>query len=101
MKALRKLAPGADLVLEDVPEPVPGPGEVLFKVHATGVCGTDLHIQDDEYTIQTPRTIGHETSGEVVAIGAGVHGVKVGQLATAKTTVSTCGDVRAVPGGLD
>jgi L-iditol 2-dehydrogenase len=91
MKALRKPAPGQDLVLEDVPEPTPGPGEVLFKVHATGVCGTDLHIQDDEYSVQAPRTIGHETSGEIVAVGAGVRGVSVGQLATSKTTVSTCG----------
>ena len=54
------------LRLEDVPEPVPGPGEVLVRIHAAGVCGTDLHILDgmikpDPY----PMTLGHEAAGVV------------------------------------
>jgi alcohol dehydrogenase, propanol-preferring len=54
------------LRLEDVPEPVPGPGQVLVRVHAAGVCGTDLHILDgmikpDPY----PMTLGHEAAGVV------------------------------------
>ena len=56
------------LRLDDVPEPVPGPGQVLVRVHAAGVCGTDLHILDgmikpDPY----PMTIGHEAAGVVVS----------------------------------
>ena len=54
------------LRLEDVPEPVPGPGQLLVRIHAAGVCGTDLHILDgmikpDPY----PMTLGHEAAGVV------------------------------------
>jgi alcohol dehydrogenase, propanol-preferring len=54
------------LRLEDVPEPLPGPGQVLVRIHAAGVCGTDLHILDgmikpDPY----PMTLGHEAAGVV------------------------------------
>lgn len=91
MKALVKVADGRDLELRDVPVPAPGPGEVLFQVHATGICGTDLHIQDDEYRVVPPVVIGHETAGTVVAVGPGVAGHRPGERVTAKTTISTCG----------
>ena len=91
MKALRKIAVGQDLELVDIPEPVAGPGEVVLRVHANGICGTDLHIQDDEYTIAPPITIGHELSGTVVAVGPGVTNLSEGTRATLKTTISTCG----------
>ncbi len=60
------------LRLVDVPTPVPGPGEVLVRVHAAGVCGTDLHILDgmikpDPY----PMTLGHEAAGVVAVTGEG------------------------------
>ena len=56
------------LRVEDVPEPVPGPGQALVRIHAAGVCGTDLHILDgmikpDPY----PMTLGHEAAGIVEA----------------------------------
>ena len=64
-----------DLVLrvDDIDEPKPGPGEVLVRVHAAGVCGTDLHILDgmikpDPY----PMTLGHEAAGVVEVAGDGV-----------------------------
>jgi alcohol dehydrogenase, propanol-preferring len=64
-----------DLVLrvDDIADPTPGPGEVLVRVHAAGVCGTDLHILDgmikpDPY----PMTLGHEAAGVVEAVGDGV-----------------------------
>ena len=61
------------LRLDDVAAPEPGPGEVLVRVHAAGVCGTDLHILDgmikpDPY----PMTLGHEAAGTVEAAGDGV-----------------------------
>jgi len=91
VKALRKIAAGQDLALVDVPEPAPGPGEVVIRVHATGICGSDLHIQDDEYAVVPPVTIGHETAGVVVQTGSGVTGIAPGTRATSKTTISTCG----------
>jgi L-iditol 2-dehydrogenase len=100
MKALRKLAAGQDLALQELPVPEPGPGEVLLKVHATGICGSDLHIQDDEYAVVPPVTIGHETAGTVVAVGSGVTGIHEGMRATSRTTISTCGRCSLCTAGL-
>ena len=60
------------LRLDDVDTPKPGPGEVLVRIHAAGVCGTDLHILDgmikpDPY----PMTLGHEAAGVVESAGEG------------------------------
>ena len=82
MKALVKTKPGPGLELVDVPLPAVGAGDVLVKVKATGICGTDLHIEFwDEWakkTLQPPVTVGHEFSGEVVEIGSGVSDVAIG-----------------------
>ena len=92
MKALMKVAPGPGyLELRDLPRPEPGPGEVLLRVAATGICGSDLHIQDGEYQVVPPVVIGHETAGTVVAVGADVAGYRPGDRVTAQTTISTCG----------
>lgn len=50
----------------------PGAGEVTLHVIATGICGTDLHIADDEFPSNPPVTMGHEVTGEVTAVGDGV-----------------------------
>ena len=92
MQALMKVAPGkGNLELREIPEPVAGPGEVVVRVAATGICGTDLHIQDDEYHVPPPVVIGHETAGEVAAVGQGVTGIHPGDRVTSLTTVTTCG----------
>ncbi|AIY03753.1 MULTISPECIES: L-threonine 3-dehydrogenase [Arthrobacter] len=82
MKALYKSGPHAGFELVDRPEPVAGPREVKIKVHTTGLCGTDLHIQAwDAWaasTIVAPLIAGHEFYGEIVEIGSDVHSVKVG-----------------------
>src|SRR6185312_1867371 len=64
------------LRVDEAPDPAPGPGEVLVRVHAAGVCGTDLHIIDgmikpDPY----PMTIGHEAAGVVEVAGEGAGSV--------------------------
>ncbi len=71
-----------DLRLEEWPVPTPGPGEAVVRVLAAGICGTDLRIlagQHRKVPPGTTRILGHELAGEVVALGAGVPGLEVGQ----------------------
>src|SRR6267143_3630755 len=68
----------AALRVEDIPVPTPGPGEVLVKVAACGVCHTDLHVIKGEVAFPTPAVLGHEISGTVVALGPGARGVREG-----------------------
>ncbi len=68
------------LTIEDVPTPTPGPGELLVKIAACGVCHTDLHYLDHDVPTfkKPPLILGHEPSGTVAALGAGVKGWKDG-----------------------
>lgn len=70
---------GKDLVLKDVELQQPGPGYVLMKVLACGVCHTDLFVQQGLLGDLFPRVPGHEAVGEVVAVGDGVTRVKIGE----------------------
>jgi L-iditol 2-dehydrogenase len=66
-----------DVRLETVPVPAIGAGEVLVRVHTCGICGTDLKkIHTGSHS--APRIFGHETAGEVAAVGAGVQGFQIG-----------------------
>ena len=95
MKAVMKLSPGVgNIGVRDIPEPQPGPGQVLIEVAAAGICGTDLHIYHDEFKTNPPVVLGHEIAGEVVALGAGTQGVRVGARVTTETYFSTCGACR-------
>lgn len=68
------------LSVEQVPIPEPGPGEVLIQVKASGLCLTDVHIQDGVLkTVKPPYIPGHELAGVVVKLGPGVTGISVGQ----------------------
>ena len=98
MRAIRKLRPGKGLEVTDLPEPQPGPSDVLIRVKHAGVCGTDLHIAEwDEWAqgrIKPPVTLGHEFAGEIAAVGTDVRGqFKEGQLVTAEGHV-VCGHCR-------
>ncbi|GAA2867394.1 NAD(P)-dependent alcohol dehydrogenase [Pseudonocardia halophobica] len=65
-----------EIVLEERPVPEPGPGEVLVRVAAVGVCGSDVHYYEHgrigDFVVEAPLVLGHEPSGEVVALGEGV-----------------------------
>ena len=80
MKAAVARAFGQPLTIEEVTVPEPGPGEVLVKVVASGVCHTDLHAIDGDWPVKPslPLIPGHEGVGHVVAVGAGVIDVKEG-----------------------
>ena len=73
---------GHDIRIGEVPTPEPGPGEVLVRVRAAGICGSDLHSYRDPERIwkgiSIPYLTGHELAGEVAALGPGVEGLRVG-----------------------
>ncbi|GAA3460553.1 L-threonine 3-dehydrogenase [Saccharothrix longispora] len=102
MKALVKATAGPGLSLTDVPDPTPGPGDVVVRVLRTGICGTDLHIDSwDEWAaqnIRAPLVLGHEFVGEVVETGASVTGVRVGDLVSGEGHL-VCGTCRNCKAG--
>lgn len=85
---------GKPLTIEEKAVPEPGPGEVLVKVKASGLCVSDLHIQDGLIgTVRLPYTPGHEMAGEIAAVGPGVTRVKIGDHITAAIDL-VCGSCR-------
>lgn len=71
---LRKPGPPQSLVVEEVPDPTPGPGEILIQVRAAGINFTDVLSRQglNPEALKPPFILGHETSGEVIGLGAGV-----------------------------
>lgn len=67
------------LKLAELPDPVPGPGQVVVDVRASGVCGSDLFLQKGGFASPLPVVPGHEAAGVVSALGRGVDSVTVGQ----------------------
>ena len=90
--ALGKLAQGVgNIGLRQQTIAPPGFGEVILEVIGTGVCGTDLHIVDDEFPYEAPVTMGHEVTGEVVSLGEGVDQSWLGKRVASETYYSYCG----------
>jgi threonine 3-dehydrogenase len=94
MQAVVKAHAAAGVEIREVPVPDPGPGEVLVRVEAASVCGTDLHIYNwDQWAqgrIHPPLIPGHEFAGVVAAVGQGVTTVKEGDKVSAEMHVA-CG----------
>ncbi len=85
-------APGRPLRAGALPTPEPGPGQVLVRVEACGVCRTDLHLVDGELPHPTlPLVLGHEVVGTVEARGAGVSRPAVGERVGIPWLGTTCG----------
>ncbi|MFF4836073.1 NAD(P)-dependent alcohol dehydrogenase [Streptomyces sp. NPDC001315] len=81
MKALQYRTIGAPPEVVTVPDPEPGPGQVLLKVTAAGVCHSDIAVMSwpaENFPYDLPLTLGHEGVGTVAALGAGVTGVRKG-----------------------
>jgi propanol-preferring alcohol dehydrogenase len=84
---------GQPLTLREVEVPTPGPGQILVKTEACGVCHTDLHAANGDFPLKAtlPFIPGHEGIGLVVAIGAGVTSVKEGERVGVPWLYSACG----------
>ncbi len=91
MKAVLKAAPGPGLTLGERPVPTIGPHDVLVKVRAASICGTDLHIYHwDPWAadrLHPPVITGHEVCGDVVAVGREVNRVRVGDFVSLESHV--------------
>ncbi|MDK2927705.1 MAG: threonine 3-dehydrogenase [Bacillota bacterium] len=88
--------PGARLAEREIP--APGPGEVVIRVRAAALCGTDIHIYEwnpwaQNAGLKLPFILGHECAGEVAAVGAGVHSLGVGDRVAVDTHIP-CGTCR-------
>jgi propanol-preferring alcohol dehydrogenase len=100
MRAMVLDQPGRPLRLAQLPDPVPGPGEVLVAVSACGVCRTDLHVVDGELAQpKLPLVPGHQIVGRVVARGSEAERFSVGQRVGIPWLGWACGECRYCRGG--
>jgi L-iditol 2-dehydrogenase len=92
MLALVKTQKGSGFIeLCEVPEPSPGPGEVLIEVQACGVCGTDIHVWHDEFPYWPPVIMGHEFSGRIIEAGPDTGLFKIGDRVVGEPHTQACG----------
>jgi 2-desacetyl-2-hydroxyethyl bacteriochlorophyllide A dehydrogenase len=90
MRALLVTEPGS-MSVDTLPDPTPGPGDVVIQLDACGVCGTDLHVLDGDYPVtRFPIVPGHEFAGTVVARGGDVSSVEIGAFVAVDAVVA-CG----------
>ena len=89
------------LMIDEVPVPKVGPGQILVKIEACGVCHTDLHAAEGDWPVKPspPFIPGHEGVGSVVALGAGVTAVKEGDRVGVPWLHTACGHCRHCLGG--
>jgi propanol-preferring alcohol dehydrogenase len=87
--------PGSPLAERELDEPTPGAGQLLLRVHACGVCRTDLHVVDGDLADpKLPLVPGHQVAGEVVGLGEGAERFAVGDRAGVPWLGWTCGACR-------
>lgn len=92
MQALVKTQRGVGfLELQEAPEPAPGPGEVLIEVQACGICGTDVHVLNDEFPYWPPVILGHEFAGRIVDTGPETGLYKTGNRVVGEPHTQACG----------
>src|ERR1700739_4868852 len=77
--------------IKEVPQPQPGPNQVLVKMHASGICYTHVHLTLGHFPGPFPRILGHEPVGEIVAVAADVTSRKVGDRVGTAWIQATCG----------
>jgi alcohol dehydrogenase len=77
--------------MKDIPQPQPGPNQVLVKMHSSGICYTDVHETLGHIPGEFPRILGHEPVGEIVAVAPDVSSRKVGDRVGTAWVQATCG----------
>lgn len=92
MLAVRKLKPAPGLELQEIPVPEPKENELLIRVDACSMCGTDIHIYNWETPWSTgrfilPKTLGHEVCGTVIDKGKNIHNIDIGDLISAESHI--------------
>ncbi|HPB45867.1 MAG TPA: alcohol dehydrogenase catalytic domain-containing protein [Microthrixaceae bacterium] len=92
-------AKGEPVSIEEIVVPDPGPGEVVVRVQACGVCHTDLHYREGGINDEFPFLLGHEAAGIVEEVGEGVSNVAVGDFVVLNWR-AVCGECRACKKGL-
>ena len=89
---------GGPLELTEIPDPVPGPGQVVVDIRACGVCGSDLFLQKGGFDSTIPIIPGHEAAGVVSSLGPGIDSVGIGQ-PVALYYIDYCGTCRICRSG--
>jgi len=85
--------------IKTLPDPRPAAGQVLIKIGASGLCGTDLHVHHGHFGMTAPVVAGHEPVGEIVELGAGVTDLKVGDRVGVHWNQKGCGRCRTCQSG--
>jgi D-arabinose 1-dehydrogenase-like Zn-dependent alcohol dehydrogenase len=85
--------------LQELPDPRPAPGQVLIRIHASGMCYTDLHAHHGVFPLQPPFVAGHEPAGVIVEVGAGVTDLRVGDRVGVFWNQKGCGRCDACQSG--
>ena len=99
MKAVRLVAPGRPLEMHDLPVPVPGPEDVLIRIHAAGICHSDAHYRAGTGSVSPlPMTLGHEVAGVIERAGAAVKNLRPGERVCVHY-LATCGGCPWCAGG--
>ena len=100
MHALVKNAEGrGHMELQDIPLPQVKAGEVLLRVRACGICGSDLKIQDGQHPCTPPVVVGHEFAGEIIKASSDVSGWNAGDRVVSEQHFKACGHCRACLNG--
>jgi D-arabinose 1-dehydrogenase-like Zn-dependent alcohol dehydrogenase len=79
------------LEMRDLPDRNPGPGQVRIRLHASGMCGTDIHVWEGEFPIPLPAVLGHEPAGVIDAVGSGIQSLRPGDRVGVSWFQAGCG----------
>ena len=91
MKAVVMTAVKEPFTTREIPDPQPATGQVRIRLHATGVCGTDVHVWNGELPVPLPIVPGHEPVGVIDSVGQGVKSVKPGDRVGVSWFQAGCG----------